>query len=378
MIRAVQIIKMHLQFWRRRSKSPWREVLLCVCLSATTCREAGAASGKEAYDFQEVFNLLKANLAGVTTQQLDEAAVRGLIDQLAGKVSVVGEAPGAADGTATNAPIWASVFERQYGYVRVNRLVPEVGKEFQIACERLLATNTLKGLILDLRFAGGRDYAAAVALADRFFAGEQPLVDWGEGWRKSTAKTNAITLPVAVLVNRKTTGAAEALAGILRYREIGLLIGTNTAGQASVSKEFLLKTGQRLRLAVAPLKVADGKELPFSGIKADIQVDVSPDDELAWYEDAYKELPRQTRLAASVTTNETAAASTNRAPRRRLNEADLVRMNREGQLPDRDIPLTNATARTPETSPSVVNDPTLARALDLLKGLAVVQQFRSI
>lgn len=351
-------------------------VLWCVCLSATACFRAGAAPDQEPFNFAEVFDLLKANLAGVTGEQLNEAAVRGLLEQLAGKVSVVGEPTPPVRGAGSNAPVSAAVFDRHFAYLRVNRFAAGTDKEFQAAFERLVAANTLKGLVIDLRFAGGKDYAAAVAVADRFFADEQPLVDWGEGWKKSSGKTNLISLPVALLVNRKTTGAAEALAGMLRYREVGLLIGTNTAGEASMAREFSLKTGHRLRLAVAPVKVANGRELPFSGIKADIEVQVSPEDEAAWYEDAYKALPKPARLASAVT-NETSLTATNRTQRRRLNEAELVRMNKEGQSLDREPPFTNEPSRNLE-SPLVVNDPSLARALDLLKGLAVVQQFRSI
>ena len=51
-------------------------------------------------------------------------------------------------------------------------------------------------------------------------------------------------------------------------------------------------------------------------------------------------------------------------------------MNKEGQTLDREPPFTNDVSRSVE-SPAVVNDPALARALDLLKGLSVVQQFRS-
>lgn len=346
-----------------------------VCLAAFLCLRTGAAANEQPFNFAEVFELLKANLAGVTGEQLDEAAVRGLLEQLAGKVSVVGETPPPVRGAGSNAPVSTSVFDRHFGYVRVNRIAAGTGQEFQAAYERLRAAHSLKGLVIDLRFAGGKDYAAAVAMADRFFAEEQPLVDWGEGWKKSTGKTNAISMPVAVLVNRKTTGAAEALAGMLRHRDIGLLIGTNTAGEASMAREFSLKTGQRLRLAVAPVRVANGKELPFSGIQADIEVEVRPEDEVAWYEDAYKTLPKPARFA-SAATNETNVAVTNRAPRRRLNEAELVRMNREGISPEREFPFTNDPSRTVEPPP-VVNDPALARALDLLKGLAVVQQFRS-
>jgi len=351
--------------------------LLSPCALLLGLSLAAADTEKPSFDFKEVYDLLKANLAGTTEPDLNQAAARGLLDQLTGKVSIVGEAPRLPLPAGTNSPVTASIFESNYGYIRFGRIVSGADKAFRDAYNRLAVTNKLKGLVLDLRFSDGTDYSAAVALADQFFGEEHALVDWGEGWKKSTAKTNAITLPVAVLVNRHTTGAAEALAGILRHREIGLLIGTNTAGQASMAKEFSLKTGQRLRLAVAPLKVADGKELPFTGIKADIEVDVTPEEELAWYEDAYKTVQKDARVAGSSDT-ETNAASTNRTGRRRINEAELVRMSKEGQNPDRDPPFTNAPGRTFERLPPVVNDPALARALDLLKGLAVVQQFRSI
>jgi hypothetical protein len=347
-----------------------------VCLAGMMGSATGAAPDQQALNFQEVYELLKSNLAGTSEAELNGAAVRGLLDQLAAKVTLVGEVPAALGQASTNALVAATLFDESYGYFRVNRLESGTAREFQALADRFRATNALKGVVIDLRFTGGHEYAAAVALADRFFTSEQELVNWGEGWKRSTSKTNALTLPVAILVNRKTTGAAEALAGMLRHRQVGLLIGTNTAGQASMAKEFALKSGQRLRLAVAPIKVADGKELPFTGIPADIGVDVSPEDELAWYDDAYKVLPRSGWSSAS--TNEAGLVSTNRPMRRRVNEAELVRMNRDGQTLDRDPPFTNAPGQTFERPTPVVNDPALVRALDLLKGLAVVQQFRSI
>jgi hypothetical protein len=362
---------------RRGSLKLARGILwMSLCLAIPGSR-AGQSADAPVFNFAEVFDVLKANLAGVSGEQLNEAAVRGLLDQLAGKVSVVGEAPPPVPGGGSHAPVAAKVFDQHFGYLRLSRLAAGTDTEFQAAYERLLVANRLKGLVIDLRFAGGKDYAAAVAVANRFFGEEQPLVDWGEGWKKSTAKTNAILLPTAVLVNRKTTGAAEALAGMLRHREVGLLIGTNTAGEASMTREFALKTGHRLRLAVAPVKVADGRELPFSGIKADIQVEVSPEDELAWFEDAYKAPPKPAGLAVAAANEAAGPGSTNREPRRRVNEAELVRRSREGQLPDLEPPAANEPSGTTESRP-VVHDPALARALDLLKGLAVVHQFRSI
>jgi hypothetical protein len=364
-----------------RSRKPsefslWKRSFLGVFLAGMTCGAVGAVAEQESFDFREVYELLKSNLAGTTEAELNRAAVRGLLDQLGPKVTLVGEVPPASKPSPTNVLVAATLFDESYGYFRVNRLEAGTAGEFQSRVDRLRATNALKGVVIDLRFTGGHEYAAAVDLADRFLASEQELVDWGEGWKRSTSKTNAITLPVAILVNRKTTGAAEALAGILRHRQVGLLIGTNTAGQASMAKEFALKSGQHLRLAIAPVKVADGKELPFTGIPADIGVEVTPEDELVWYQDAYKVLSKPP--SSTVSTNEPGLVSTNRSSRRRMNEAELVRMNRDGQTSDRDLPLITTPSQTSERATPVVNDPALVRALDLLKGLAVVQQFRSI
>ena len=147
-------------------------------------------------------------------------------------------------------------------------------------------------MILDLRYAAGDDYAAAAATAELFIKKEQPLLDWGTGMVRSKDKSDAISLPVAVLVNRQTAGAAEALAAVLRETGSGLILGDRTAGQAMIAQEFPLKNGERLRIATAPIQLGDGSALSEQGLKPDITVEVTPADERAYYADAYK-APRQ-------------------------------------------------------------------------------------
>jgi hypothetical protein len=184
---------------------------------------------------------------------------------------------------------------------------------------------------------------------------------------KSTDKTNAFRQPVAILVNQFTTGAAEALAAVLRQKDVGLLIGTNTAGRASITKDFSLKNGEILRIAVAPVKSGDGEIV--DRLKPDIQVDVNPDDERVYFTEAYKVLrPNFTGTSTNV-----ASLSVTNKPRKRLNEAELVRMLREGENPDEE---TAGPARNEPMKP-VMMDPALARAIDLLKALAVVRHTRS-
>ena len=130
-------------------------------------------------------------------------------------------------------------------------------------------------MILDLRYAAGDDYASAAATAELFVKKDQPLLNWGNGMVRSKEKSDAISLPVAVLVNRQTAGAAEALAAVLRETGAGLILGSRTAGQAMIAQEFPLKNGERLRIATAPIQLGDGSALSAQGLKPDIAVEVA-------------------------------------------------------------------------------------------------------
>ena len=110
-----------------------------------------------------------------------------------------------------------------------------------------------------------------------------------------------------------------------------------------------------------------------TGVAPDIEVPVSGEDETAYFADAYKVFSRPA-AQLRVTTNVAQTGSTNRASRRRLNEADLVRMQREGLSPDDQDVAAPAPKTGEDSTEQLVRDPALARALDLLKGIAIVER----
>jgi C-terminal processing protease CtpA/Prc len=235
----------------------------------------------------------------------------------------------------------------------------------------LSRTGKIVGLALDLRYASGEDYASVLEVAALFAKAEAGMLDWGEGLKTVRPASQTFSQPVAVLVNRQTTGSAEALAAVLREAGVALVLGQTTAGAAAVLEEFPLKTGQRLRIATSPVKLASGLALSPQGVKPDITVAVDGEDEKGFFADAYREPVKTAEpvvARSGGSTNE--ASNTNRVNRRpRPNEADLVRARREGLPLDGDL----VTTRAPEPQRPVLRDPTLARAVDLLKGLAVVR-----
>jgi hypothetical protein len=186
-------------------------------------------------------------------------------------------------------------------------------------------------------------------------------------------------------MNGGTRGAAEALVATLREAGTVLSIGSSTVGAAMTFKEFVLKDGERLLIATTPVKV-DGKAVPAGGLKPDITVAVNADDERAFWENPYGTLAPGTD-AAKLATNSFLAFVDH------TSEADLVREKRkDGKLflpappgPVRSPTRKNdddgnsdddASAPAAEPQKPVLRDPVLARAVDLVKGLAVVRESR--
>ena len=64
---------------------------------------------------------------------------------------------------AVDAPLLSksTLFEGNIAYLRIQRVADGLAKEVEQAYRKSIATNKVKGVVLDLRFAAGEDYAAA-------------------------------------------------------------------------------------------------------------------------------------------------------------------------------------------------------------------------
>lgn len=324
-----------------------------------------AQSPGTAPDFHEVYDLVRQHLAGANESDLNRTAVQAFVSALSPKVGLLGESTEASDQTLDVSR--SSLFEGSLAYLRVTRVGQGLDKALRQAWQELGTTNKLNGLVIDLRYAGGGDYAAAVATVDLFLKKQQPLLDWGQGMARSKEKDDSISVPVALLVNGKTAAAAEALAAVLRETGSGLILGSRTAGEAMIAQEYPLKDGERLRIATGPVQLADGSALS-EGVKPDINIEVSAPEERLYYADAFKQPAKPGTNAGTGATNLAQAA---RARRPRFNEAELVRERRDGVALDSDFTTAG------DSEKPVVRDPVLARALDFLKGLSVMRQTRS-
>ncbi len=229
--------------------------------------------------------------------------LRPLILALAGLLA----APVLSRADVTSPALASSgILESNVAYLRVSHVAAGLPAEIDAANRALQATNKIAGTVLDLRYADGGDAAAATATANLFAAKKLPLV---------------------ILVNGRTRGAAVTLATVLRESRSGLIFGG-----------------------------------PAAAVKPDIFVEENPADERKFFENPY---------AAPATNEVTALPGTNDflSLVDHTSEADLVREKiKDGDEFENPPPPHAAEPQNP-----VIRDQVLARAVDLIKGLAVLR-----
>ena len=326
---------------------------------------AQAQTTGPAPDFNQIYELLRANAPGLTAAELNTAAVNGLLEQLHGRAMIVG---GSNETTAPKSRaelIKSAVLESNVAYLHVGKVGDDLVNQLKKSYHAMATSNKIVGMALDLRFADGNDYAAAVATADLFVTKRMPLLKWGKQMGESQPAREPIPGPLMVLVNGQTTGAAEALAAALREADAGLIIGNPTAGLAMTTMDFPLNNGEQLRIATSPVKLGNGAVI--SHVSPDIAVTVNPDDERAYIKNPYVTLGRDEVSSPSATNDFLPFVD-------HTSEADLVR--EKLKTGDDTSPSASAPAKSASKSVSVIQDPVLARAVDLIKGLAIVHASR--
>jgi len=340
-------------------------LLIALLAAAPALRAATNA----APDFQEVYDSLRTHLTGVDAAELNRAAVAGLLKELGPKASLVTLAAETAAPAATQLVSKASLFEGSLAYLRLARVGEGLAAALRNTCQALSTSNKLSGVVLDLRFADGADYAAAVAATELFSSKKTATLDWGRGAQETKNGNELVSAPLVVLVNGQTRAAAETLAALLRETGAGLILGSQTAGHALLTQDFPLSNGATLRIATAAVKL-NGAEL--TPLQPDISVSVSPQDEQRFFSESFNVSPGTNAAALAGK-----LADTNPPGHHvRLTEASLVRAHKQGLNLDEDEAGFVSQPRDNKPEPPVVKDPALARALDLLRGLAIIRPAR--
>jgi len=177
-------------------------------------------------------------------------------------------------------PVTARMMESGLGLLSIPYVGPETAKVVASKL-KLLRSDPLRGLLIDLRKCTGGAVEDAVQLADLFLVKGARIVSEKV---KSGSPVERVSLhdpvlgdvPVVLLVNSGTSGAAEIFAAALKDNEVGRVVGKRTNGHGSIQEEFFLEDGSVLILTTKLLIRPGGDpiqaaEIRKSGIKPDLQ-----------------------------------------------------------------------------------------------------------
>ncbi|MBB4014617.1 carboxyl-terminal processing protease [Niveibacterium umoris] len=275
----------------------------------------------------------------------------------------------------------ARMVEPGIAYLRVAQFqentAPAIAKELT-----KLDKQGIKAIVLDLRNDPGGLLHAAVGVSGAFLPSQTLVVstdgrtddsrhkfyvapqDYLRGSKDDFLKAlpaSAKNAPMVVLVNGASASASEIVAGALQDHKRAVVVGTQTFGKGSVQSILPLAGNTAIKLTTARYYTPSGRSIQAKGIVPDIVVDDTPNG-------SFQRL-READLDHHL---ETPGGNPEAAPPKAEPSAKAKPSNPKGKEKDgdeQDAPL----------APFEIggkNDHQLAQALNVLKGMQIVQQAR--
>jgi len=185
-------------------------------------------------------------------------------------------------------PVTDKMMEEGIGYVKAEALTR--GKAQEIAAKiKTLEKAGAKKILLDLRNCAEGEENEGVSVANLFLNHGTITYLQGQKYPREAFNADAAkaitALPVVVLVNRSTAGAAEIVAAAILENARGDVVGDKTFGDGTVQKTIDLPDGGALILSVAKYYSPSGKAIQDAAVTPNVVVadadsdGVSPDDE---------------------------------------------------------------------------------------------------
>ena len=214
------------------------------------------------------------NVDGKPTDGLNTSQVSSLLKGPRGTTVHVGISREGSENelqfTIQRDEIYSSTVETAFllrpnvGYIHISGFSETTGAELTDALDKL-GSNSLRGLVLDLRGNPGGLLQAAVEVADHFLQKNQLIVyqrgrDSSDMMRFVSQKGEGRNqFPIVVLINRMTASAAEIVTGALQDHDRALVMGEPSFGKGLVQTVYNLSDSTGLALTTAHYFTPSGR-----------------------------------------------------------------------------------------------------------------------
>ena len=157
-------------------------------------------------------------------------------------------------------------FDNHY-YIRVDNFTESTPDQFSKAVEKAISAGA-QYLVFDVRSVSSGLISSAATILDRLVgSGDMLYVEYNDGSKETlyTSNSRETDIPMVVLVNEGTSGAAEFFAAGLRDFGKAKIVGTQTAGVGSLQKIYKLDDGSALQLTIGKYYLANS-ETAWEGV----------------------------------------------------------------------------------------------------------------
>jgi carboxyl-terminal processing protease len=164
-------------------------------------------------------------------------------------------------------------------YIRLRQFQEQTANDLEAALEKYSTGEKIQGLVLDLRNNPGGLLTSSVEVAEKFLEGGRLIVYTEGRVRNQNMRFNASAkrvytdFPIVVLVNQGSASASEIVAGALQDWGRAVILGTQSFGKGSVQTIIPLSDGSGLRLTTAKYFTPKGRSIHGKGITPDILVE---------------------------------------------------------------------------------------------------------
>lgn len=151
-------------------------------------------------------------------------------------------------------------FDNHY-YIRVDNFTESTPDQFSKAVEKAISAGA-QYLVFDVRSVSSGLISSAATILDRLVgSGDMLYVEYNDGSKETlyTSNSRETNIPMVVLVNEGTSGAAEFFAAGLRDFGKAKIVGTQTAGVGSLQKIYKLDDGSAIQLTIGKYYLANSK-----------------------------------------------------------------------------------------------------------------------
>ena len=151
-------------------------------------------------------------------------------------------------------------FDNHY-YIRVDNFTESTPDQFSKAVEKAISAGA-QYLVFDVRSVSSGLISSAATILDRLVgSGDMLYVEYNDGSKETlyTSNSRETDIPMVVLVNEGTSGAAEFFAAGLRDFGKAKIVGTQTAGVGSLQKIYKLDDGSAIQLTIGKYYLASSK-----------------------------------------------------------------------------------------------------------------------